>query len=338
MPADEQRLPAAARVTFALAPHKRWFVSSNKKKPGRRSSAAALASISASGGRSAPADTSSPSTSGRSSKASAQQHQQQPFVLPVAIKRGNKRLVCVWDGQAISSVSAEALEAGAAGTAAPLRAWLSKLADALAESFLPNPRDVTDDYWHWLPWRLSQRFFSSTMTNFSTQSLLMAVGVGAKRSLAASAAINWMLKDGLGRLARMTVATQFGQSFDADLKRLRFVTSAVRACVTSCQVCGCWHWLVGGAVVRESEGLHLATLLNSMGPPSHPQPQLLPNYYQTNQRTYTPVNHRPRRHTAPPYWRLRCSRCPWRASSSRPSFPASSSCWRPQPTSARPLA
>lgn len=53
---------------------------------------------------------------------------------------------------------------------------------------------------------------------FATQSLLAAVGVGAQRSLPAAAAINWVLKDGLGRLGRLGVATRFGQSFDADLK------------------------------------------------------------------------------------------------------------------------
>jgi hypothetical protein len=56
------------------------------------------------------------------------------------------------------------------------------------------------------------------MQNFATQSLLMAVGVGAQKALAASAAINWMLKDGMNRLVRMGVATQFGNAFDSDLK------------------------------------------------------------------------------------------------------------------------
>jgi hypothetical protein len=63
-----------------------------------------------------------------------------------------------------------------------------------------------------------QRFFSAVLQNFATQSLLMAVGVGARKALAASAAINWMLKDGMNRLVRMGVATQFGDSFDSDLK------------------------------------------------------------------------------------------------------------------------
>lgn len=63
----------------------------------------------------------------------------------------------------------------------------------------------------------------------ATQSLLQAVGVGAKRSLPAAATINWVLKDGLGRLGRLTVATRFGESFDSDLKRFRYTTSVIYA-------------------------------------------------------------------------------------------------------------
>lgn len=74
-----------------------------------------------------------------------------------------------------------------------------------------------------------QRFFSATLQNFATQSLLMAVGVGARKALAASAAINWMLKDGMNRLVRMGVATQFGDSFDSDLKVCCLGNSSRRA-------------------------------------------------------------------------------------------------------------
>ena len=42
--------------------------------------------------------------------------------------------------------------------------------------------------------------------------------MGAQRSLPAAAAINWILKDGLGRLGRLSVAARFGHSFDSDLK------------------------------------------------------------------------------------------------------------------------
>ena len=44
------------------------------------------------------------------------------------------------------------------------------------------------------------------------------MGVGGKNKLPQAAAINWVLKDGLGRLGRLTVATSFGESFDSDLK------------------------------------------------------------------------------------------------------------------------
>ena len=71
---------------------------------------------------------------------------------------------------------------------------------------------------------------------FATQSLLQAVGIGARRSLPAAATINWVLKDGLGRLGRLTVATRWGESFDADLKVSRAGTRAraIADCKTLC--------------------------------------------------------------------------------------------------------
>lgn len=54
--------------------------------------------------------------------------------------------------------------------------------------------------------------------------MLQAIGIGAKRSLPAAATINWVLKDGLGRLGRLSISTKFGGSFDADLKALAWVS------------------------------------------------------------------------------------------------------------------
>ncbi len=72
-----------------------------------------------------------------------------------------------------------------------LNQWFAGVCDNLYRAFLPDSKDVTPDYWEWLHWRLTQRFFSSTMQNLSTQSLLLALGMGAKKTIAASAAINW---------------------------------------------------------------------------------------------------------------------------------------------------
>ena len=52
------------------------------------------------------------------------------------------------------------------------------------------------------------------------QSLLAAVGVGVKQQLPAAASINWLLKDGLGRLGRLCVAACLGHKFDSQLKVL----------------------------------------------------------------------------------------------------------------------
>ncbi|GLC36170.1 hypothetical protein PLESTB_001372700 [Pleodorina starrii] len=146
--------------------------------------------------------------------------------LPVAVKKGDQLLPYVWDGHRITAMNEAALQDADVNTGR-LRNWVLGLQRQLRQAFLPDPRDVTPDYWEWLRWRLSQRFFSSTMQNFSFSALLMATGLGAKKAFAASAAINWLLKDGVSRIVRMSVATSFGQTFDADLKRMRFITSLI---------------------------------------------------------------------------------------------------------------
>lgn len=56
--------------------------------------------------------------------------------------------------------------------------------------------------------------------------MLQAVGVGAVRSLPAAATLNWVLKDGLGKLGKISVAAVFGRGFDSDLKaRARWTTA-----------------------------------------------------------------------------------------------------------------
>lgn len=155
-------------------------------------------------------------------------------LLPVGSHRGGKQQQYAWNGSKIVAINQDLLNEGytAAGR---LQDFFNGLHDNILSSFLPRKQDVTDDYWEWLKWRLGQRFFSATLQNFATQSLLMAVGVGARKALAASAAINWMLKDGMNRLVRMGVATQFGESFDSDLKRFRFTTSVLYTVCVSCE-------------------------------------------------------------------------------------------------------
>ena len=150
--------------------------------------------------------------------------------------------------------------------AAQLQDAARRLAVGLRGAFAPAPEDVSLDYWQWLPWRLSQRFFSSTLQNFATQSLLVAVGVGAKRSLAAGAVINWMLKDGVSRLVRMGVATSFGASFDSDLKRFRLATSLLFTACVSCEFAAPFfpqHFLALASVANVGRAVGLTTFVSS---------------------------------------------------------------------------
>lgn len=56
---------------------------------------------------------------------------------------------------------------------------------------------------------------------FTTQTLLNSVGVSRNRTVPGAIAINWILKDGAGRVGKMLFARQ-GRKFDYDLKQLRF--------------------------------------------------------------------------------------------------------------------
>jgi glutamate N-acetyltransferase/amino-acid N-acetyltransferase len=109
--------------------------------------------------------------------------------------------------------------------------WTRVVAKA-RDAFLPSAESVTEDYWEYARFRFYQRAASSCITVFATQQMLQAIGLGATRRLPAAAAVNWVLKDGLGRLGKLSVATNFGREFDSDVKRFRFTSSVVYDCAS----------------------------------------------------------------------------------------------------------
>ncbi|CAL5439780.1 unnamed protein product [Camellia sinensis] len=56
------------------------------------------------------------------------------------------------------------------------------------------------------------RFFS-----YALQAMFQAIGIGYSRSLPSAAALNWVLKDGLGRLSRCSYTASLASSFDTNL-------------------------------------------------------------------------------------------------------------------------
>ncbi|PIA47026.1 hypothetical protein AQUCO_01400025v1 [Aquilegia coerulea] len=83
------------------------------------------------------------------------------------------------------------------------------------------PDSVTPSYVPYMKWRALKHFFGGAMGVFTTQALLSSVGMSRDKATSGAVAINWILKDGAGRVGKMLFARQ-GKKFDYDLKQLRF--------------------------------------------------------------------------------------------------------------------
>ncbi|KAJ4846916.1 Protein root UVB sensitive 6 [Turnera subulata] len=83
------------------------------------------------------------------------------------------------------------------------------------------PDSVTPSYVPYMTWRALKHFFGGAMGVFTTKTLLNSVGVSKSKSIPGAIAINWILKDGAGRVGKMLYSRQ-GNKFDYDLKQLRF--------------------------------------------------------------------------------------------------------------------
>eukprot|EP01036_Dinobryon_divergens_P032231 gene32230-41774_t len=97
----------------------------------------------------------------------------------------------------------------------------------LSNSFLPSG-DLTSDYYRYTLWRAMQRLVGATLSVFGTQALLLALGF-KKSSIGLAAATTWVLKDALGKMARIFWASRNGRKFDCDAKKWRFRSSLLYA-------------------------------------------------------------------------------------------------------------
>jgi len=114
------------------------------------------------------------------------------------------------------------------------QSFLGKVLSRLSVAFLPS--GVTRGcYYRFMGWRIAQRFINANLHVFGTQSLLLGLGMKSSRTyssssmLGLSAALLWVLKDALGKIARMVWASKMGGRFDSDAKRWRFRSSFVFA-------------------------------------------------------------------------------------------------------------
>ncbi|XP_077222359.1 root UVB sensitive-like protein (Protein of unknown function, DUF647) isoform X2 [Tasmannia lanceolata] len=81
------------------------------------------------------------------------------------------------------------------------------------------PHSVTSDYLEYTLWRGIQGVASQINGVLSTQALLYAVGLG-KGVIPTAAAVNWVLKDGIGYLSKILLS-KYGRHFDVNPKGWR---------------------------------------------------------------------------------------------------------------------
>ncbi|KAL5557183.1 hypothetical protein UlMin_039419 [Ulmus minor] len=146
--------------------------------------------------------------------------------LPVAIQRSGRVSRYFWDGDCLQLVGVDG------------SAWsfgfdfddgfrkLCKVCNLGIRDFF-FPRKVSENYMDYVKWKFLHRVFSSALQVLATQAMFRAIGIGYSRSLPSAAALNWVLKDGLGRLSRCIYTASLASAFDTNLKRVRFSTSVL---------------------------------------------------------------------------------------------------------------
>ncbi|KAI9175781.1 hypothetical protein H9P43_006145 [Blastocladiella emersonii ATCC 22665] len=98
---------------------------------------------------------------------------------------------------------------------------------AALATFLPHgyPASVAPGYLRYTQWSFVHSVAGTVTGVLSMQSLLYAIGLGAG-SIPLAAALNWVIKDGLGQLGGVVYASVMGEKFDSEPKRLRLTAAA----------------------------------------------------------------------------------------------------------------
>lgn len=146
--------------------------------------------------------------------------------IPVAIQKSGKVSRYFWDGETLRLVG---VDGGAASFRFDFDDGVRSLGRvcglAIRDFFVP--KKVSENYMDYVKWKLLHRVFSSALQVLATQAMFRAIGIGYSRSLPSAAALNWVLKDGLGRLSRCIYTASLASAFDTNLKRVRFSTSVL---------------------------------------------------------------------------------------------------------------
>ncbi|XP_057542386.1 protein root UVB sensitive 4 isoform X2 [Amaranthus tricolor] len=166
-------------------------------------------------------------------KTSQNSNFRQPFIekdqyllkteLPVVVKKSGKDFKYFWNGNSLELICVDSEDT--LSIVQGIEVGIRKFLRIVRDFFIP--KQVTENYIEYVKWKFLHRVFSSSLQVLATQAMFRAIGVGHAQSLSSAAAMNWVLKDGLGRLSRCIYTACVGSAFDTNLKRVRFATSVM---------------------------------------------------------------------------------------------------------------
>ncbi|CAH9068970.1 unnamed protein product [Cuscuta europaea] len=151
-----------------------------------------------------------------------------PSRLPVIIRQSGGISQYFWDGNELKLVSFDGKALSLSDFCCNfegVQRFVRVCVSAVRDFFLP--RDMSVNYLEYVKWKFVHRLFSSALQVLATQAMFRAIGIGSSHSLPSAAALNWALKDGLGRLCRCIYTSSLASAFDTNLKRVRFSTSVL---------------------------------------------------------------------------------------------------------------
>ncbi|KAA0153067.1 hypothetical protein FNF31_06530 [Cafeteria roenbergensis] len=148
-----------------------------------------------------------------------------------------ERRVAVSEDGAVRSVAPVPSQGAAAVSAAPGGRWASLLERKVLRHVLPQgyPVSVAPSYAQYAAWSAVGSTASAAAGVLSMQALLHAVGAGAG-AVPMAAALQWVVKDGLGQLGGVLFVSFVNTRFDSDAKRWRFVSATALEAATLLEV------------------------------------------------------------------------------------------------------
>ncbi|RDX57081.1 DUF647-domain-containing protein [Lentinus brumalis] len=145
---------------------------------------------------------------------------------PFAVERvGGRECHISWSSEGGSGIEKEWRDIASAAAsegkiAAPTNSLTGRISSWLGQMFLPTnyPESVHRSY---MPFHVLQ-FFETTLSTITSvlcnQALLTSVGVSAEGSLFGAVAVQWIIKDGAGEIAKLFFIKRFSPYFDSHPK------------------------------------------------------------------------------------------------------------------------